>query len=46
VFEAVRDGNSIAARRAMMALLDMTHDSLEQARYGEGMRLEDRLHSD
>lgn len=37
VFEAVCDGNAGAARNNMMALLDMTGDVLERAKYGEGM---------
>jgi DNA-binding FadR family transcriptional regulator len=37
VFEAVRDGNAAAARKRMVALLDLTSQSLERARYGEGM---------
>jgi DNA-binding FadR family transcriptional regulator len=38
VFEAVRDRNPAAARKRMAALLDMTAESLEKARYGEGLR--------
>jgi DNA-binding FadR family transcriptional regulator len=38
VFEAVRDHNPEAARNAMMAVLDMTEETLEKAQYGEGMR--------
>lgn len=37
VFEAVRDGNAAAARKRMIALLDMTGDCLAKANYGEGM---------
>jgi DNA-binding FadR family transcriptional regulator len=37
VFEAVRDGDAAGARRRMVALLDLTAESLERARYGEGM---------
>jgi hypothetical protein len=33
----VRDGNAAAARKRMVALLDLTSQSLERARYGEGM---------
>ena len=35
VFEAVCDGNPGAARNNMVALLDMTEDVLERAKYGE-----------
>lgn len=35
VFEAVCDGNPVAARNHMIALLDMTEEVLEKARYGE-----------
>jgi DNA-binding FadR family transcriptional regulator len=37
VFEAVRDGDAEAARRHMVALLDITADVLEKAGYGETM---------
>ncbi len=37
VFKAVSEGNAEAARTAMIALLDMTEDALQRARYGEGM---------
>jgi DNA-binding FadR family transcriptional regulator len=37
VFEAVCDGSSDAARSRMTALLDMTEEVLERARYGEGL---------
>jgi DNA-binding FadR family transcriptional regulator len=37
VFEAVCDGNPEAARASMVALLDMTEEVLEKARYGEQM---------
>ena len=39
VFEAVCDGNPGAARNNMIALLDMTEDVLDRARYGEAMTL-------
>lgn len=39
VFEAVRDGDAPAARRRMTALLDMTGESLEKAKFGEGLRV-------
>ena len=35
VFEAVCDGNAGAARNNMIALLDMTEEVLERAKYGE-----------
>lgn len=35
VFEAVCDGNARAARNNMIALLDMTEEVLERAKYGE-----------
>jgi DNA-binding FadR family transcriptional regulator len=38
VFEAVCDGDGEAARGNMNALLDITEDVLERARYGECMR--------
>lgn len=37
VFEAVCDGDAAMARVNMIALLDMTEEVLEKARYGEGM---------
>ena len=37
VFEAVCDGNPEAARKSMIALLDMTADVLEHAGYGESI---------
>jgi DNA-binding FadR family transcriptional regulator len=37
VFEAVCDGNRAAARKHMVALLDMTEEVLEKANYGAGM---------
>lgn len=37
VFEAVCDGNADAARKNMSALLDMTEDVLDRAKYGECM---------
>ena len=37
VFEAVCDGNPGAARNNMIALLDMTEDVLDRAKYGEAM---------
>ena len=37
VFEAVCDGNAGAARNNMSALLDMTEEVLERAKYGEDM---------
>lgn len=37
VFEAVRNRNPFAARKAMIAVLNMTAQSLEQAGYGERM---------
>ena len=40
VFEAVRDRNPAAARRRMNALLDLTAESLERARFGEGLELQ------
>jgi DNA-binding FadR family transcriptional regulator len=39
VFDAVCAGNPAAARKRMMALLDMTGESLEKARYGEGLEV-------
>lgn len=40
VFEAVRDRDPEAARRRMMALLDMTSHSLEKARWGAEPQIE------
>ncbi len=37
VFEAVRVGNAAAARERMHALLDLTVESLERAKFGEGL---------
>jgi GntR family transcriptional regulator, galactonate operon transcriptional repressor len=37
VFVAVSSGDERAARKRMVALLDMTEESLEQANYGEGL---------
>ena len=37
VFEAVCDGNSAAARKEMIALLDLTEKVLEKAAYGDRM---------
>jgi DNA-binding FadR family transcriptional regulator len=37
VFEAVCDGNAEAARKNMVALLDMTEEVLEKAKYGEAV---------
>lgn len=37
VFEAVCDGNAAAARKHMVALLDMTEKVLEKANYGESV---------
>lgn len=37
VFEAVRERNPAKARKRMVALLDLTADSLEKARYGEAL---------
>ena len=39
VFEAVRDRNPAAARARMSALLDLTAESLERARFGEKLEL-------
>lgn len=41
VFEAVRDGDAKAARKHMMALLDVTEDTLDRAKYGESMQQRD-----
>ncbi len=38
VFRAVRDRNPTAARKAMHTVLDITEESLQRARYGEGLR--------
>jgi DNA-binding FadR family transcriptional regulator len=38
VFEAVRDRNPAAARARMRALLELTAESLERAKFGEGLR--------
>jgi DNA-binding FadR family transcriptional regulator len=37
VFEAVCDGDPKAARKNMIALLDMTEEVLEKAEYGEAI---------
>ncbi len=37
VFEAVRNRDPKAARKYMLALLDMTEDTLDRAHFGEGM---------
>jgi DNA-binding FadR family transcriptional regulator len=39
VFEAVCDRNPAAARKRMIALLDLTAESLERAKFGEGLSL-------